>query len=401
MANVLARVLRSKAFQGWCVLLLCSELLGCSLLNGVAHLYDFRAFYAAGHISRTTLSHLYDLGVQKAVQDTLVSPMAGVRPFYHPSFEALFFIPFSLLPYGASYLLSIAVNCILLGLAYLTGPRHSAFPLARHARAFTFFTFLPVFLTIIVGQDSILFLLLCCLAFRRLEAHDESGAGILLGLAIFRPQLAIPMGLLLGVRYGRRLLISFSAVSVLLAGISAFLVRKEGVIALTSLVSAASLATNHSAAIQEVMSVYPQRMPNLYGLLYICGTRYLSAHASFAVTALGSLVVFACCAYVVRQAKSVPIAFGIAVVGASLLSYHFSSYDAAILVLPILLLSEGIHTYLVVVCYILPYLLFFWGMPDWFALLAPVPLALLIVATGHIRSSRSRTRVEHEEFAMQ
>jgi hypothetical protein len=84
----------------------------------------------------------------------------------------------------------------------------------------------------------------------------------------------------------------------------------------------------------------------------------------------------------------VSISFGIAVVGATLLSYHFSSYDAAILVLPILLLSEGIHTYLVVVCYVLPYLLFFWGIPDWFALLAPVPLALLIVAAGHVLKGR-------------
>jgi hypothetical protein len=149
------------------------------------------------------------------------------------------------------------------------------------------------------------------------------------------------------------------------------------------------------------MSVYPQRMPNLYGLLYICGTRYLSAHASFLVTAIASLAVFACCAYVVRKARSVQFAFGIAVVGASLLSYHFSSYDAAILVLPILLLSEGIHTYLVVVCYILPYLLFFWGIPDWFALLAPVPLALLVVATGHILRNRRTTRVEHRELAPQ
>lgn len=388
MANVVVRVLRSRAFQGWCVLLLCAELLGISLVGGVARVYDFRAFYAAGYLSRTSLSHLYDLASQKAVQDHFISPLFGVKPFYHPSFEALLFIPFSLLRYGLAYLASIAVNCILLGFAYVTGPRHTAFPLARHARAFTFFTFLPVFLTIIVGQDSILFLLLCCLAFQRLEHHDEWGAGFFIGLGIFRPQLALPIGLLLGIRYGRRFFTSFAAVSALLAGLSVFLVRKAGVVALTSLISAVSLMHNHGAAVQEAMSVYPQRMPNLYGLIYICGTRHLSAGASFLVTALASIIVFACCAYVVRRAKTVQISFGIAVVGASLLSYHFSSYDAAILVIPILLLSEGIHTYLVVVCYVLPYLLFFWGIPDWFALLAPVPLALLIVAAGHVLRSR-------------
>jgi hypothetical protein len=387
MADVVMRVLRSKAFQGWCVLLLCSELLGIALVNGTARGYDFRAFYAAGHLSRTAISHLYDLSFQKAVEDHFVSPILGVKPFYHPAFEALVFIPFSLLHYGAAYLASIAVNCILLGFAYRNGPRHTAFPLARHARAFTFFTFLPVFLTIIVGQDSILFLLLCCLALQRLENHDEWGAGFFIGLAIFRPQLAIPIGLLLGIRYGRRFFTSFAAVSALLAGLSVFLVRKAGVVAFTGLISTISLAHNQSPSVQEAMSVYPQRMPNLYGLIYICGARHLSASASFLVTVLASLIVFGCCAYVVRRAKTVSLSFGIAVVGASLLSYHFSSYDAAILVIPILLLSEGIHTYLVVVCYILPYLLFFWGIPDWFALLAPVPLALLIVAAAHVLKS--------------
>src|SRR5579864_4154739 len=152
MTAAVVRVLRSKAFQGWCVLLLCAELLGSALVRGVARYYDFRAFYAAGYLSRTSITHLYDLGFQKTVADHFVSPIFGVKPFYHPSFEALLFIPFSLLPYGAAYLASIAINCILLGFAYVTGPRHTSFPLARHARAFAFFTFLPVFLTIIVGQ---------------------------------------------------------------------------------------------------------------------------------------------------------------------------------------------------------------------------------------------------------
>jgi len=396
MASVVVRVFRSRAFQGWCVLLLCAELLGIALVSGIARHYDFRAFYAAGYLSRTSLSHLYDLGFQKAVEDHFVAPSLGVKPFYHPSFEALLFLPFSLLRYGPAYLASIAVNCILLGFAYVTGPRHTAFPLARHARAFTFFTFLPVFLTIIVGQDSILFLLLCCLAFQRLEKHDEWGAGFFIGLAMFRPQLAIPMGLLLGVRYGRRFFTSFAAVGALLAGLSAFLVRKAGVVALTSLISTISLLHNQTSAVQEAMSVYPQRMPNLYGLIYISGASHLSAAASFLINALASVLVFACCAYVVRKAKTVSISFGIAVVGASLLSYHFSSYDAVILVLPILLLSEGIHTYLVVVCYILPYLLFFWGIPDWFALLAPVPLALLIVAAGHVLKGRRHPALSAE-----
>jgi hypothetical protein len=387
MVNAAARVLRSRAFQGWCILLLCVELLGFALSSGAAHGYDFRAFYAAGHIARTSISSLYDVSTQKAVEDAFVSPSSAFMPFYHPSYEALLFVPFSLLPYNIAYCLNIAVSAVLLFLAYLTGPRHSVFPLARQSRAFAWFTFLPIFLTMLVGQDCILFLLICCLSFRKLEQHDEWTAGFILGLGIFRPQLAIPIGLLLAFRYGRRFFTSFAVVSLVLAAFSAFLVRKEGVAALTSLISAVSLVNNQRPEVQQALSVYPQRMPNLYGLLYISGGRHLSAAASFMVVLAVSLIVFAFCAYVIRRSRSAATSFAIAILGATLLSFHFFSYDATILLLPILLLSGRLHTYLVVVCYALPYLLFFWGIPDWFALLTPVPLALLIVASAKLLRS--------------
>lgn len=398
MLNAAARVLRSKAFQGWCVLLLCVELLGFALSSGAARGYDFRAFYAAGHIARTSISHLYDIGTQKAIEDAFVSPAATFRPFYHPSYEALLFVPFSLLPYNIAYCLSIAVSAVLLFLAYLAGPHHSVFPLARQSRAFAWFGFLPIFLTMLVGQDCILFLLICCLSFRQLEHHDEWTAGFILGLGIFRPQLAIPIGLLLAFRYGRRFFTSFAAVSLVLAAFSAFLVRKEGVAALTSLISAVSLVSNQGPDVQQALSVYPQRMPNLYGLVYICGGRHLPAALSFMVVLSVSLIVFVFCAYVIRRSRSASVSFAIAILGATLLSFHFFAYDATILLLPILLLSGRIHTYLVAVGYVLPYLLFFWGIPDWFALLTPVPLALLIVAAAKLLRSHPHPAIAWKQL---
>ena len=366
--------------------------------SGAAHGYDFRAFYAAGHIARTSISSLYDVNTQKAVEDAFVSPTTALMPFYHPSYEALLFVPFSLLPYNIAYCLNIAVSAVLLFLAYLAGPRHPAFPLARRSRAFAYFTFLPIFLTMLVGQDCILFLLICCLSFRKLEQQDEWTAGFILGLGIFRPQLAVPIGLLLAFRYGRRFFTSFAAVSLVLAAFSAFLVRKSGVIALTSLISTISLVTNQSAATQQAMSVYPQRMPNLYGLIYICGARHLPPAASFMVVAAVSLLVFAFCAYVSRRARTASTSFGIAILGATLLSFHFFSYDATILLLPILLLSGRLHSYLVVVCYVLPCLLFFWGIPDWFSLLTPVPLALLIVASAKVLRSHPHPALDWKQL---
>lgn len=398
MAEIV-RVLRSKPFQGWCVLLVCALLLGHSMAHGAARGYDFRAFYAAGHIARTSISHMFDVKLQNSVEDQLVGPAVGFKPFYHPSFEALLFIPFSLLPYGVAYQLFIVVNAVLLWVAYRTGPRHAVFPLARRSRAFAYFTFLPVFLTLLVGQDCILFLVLCCLSFRMLEHRDEWSAGFFLGLGIFRPQLALPIGLLLSIRYGRRFATSFAAVSAVLAGFSAFLVRKEGIVALTSLISTISLVNNHGAEVQASMSVYPQRMPNLYGLVYICGARYLAPRAAFLVTALASAIVFVCCVYIIRHAKTPALSFAIAVLGATLLSFHLFSYDMTILLLPLMILSGGLHPYLVVVCYALPCLLFFWGIPDWFALMAPVPIALLANAGAHVLRNRRSAAIEQLELA--
>lgn len=384
MLNAAVRVLRSNAFKGWCVLLLCTELLGFSLSHGIAHAYDFRAFYAAGHIARTSVSHLYDVATQKTVEDLFVSHADFFKPFYHPSYEALLFVPFSLFPYSVAYVLHILFSAILLFLSYLFGPRHSTFPLGRRSRAFVYFTFLPIFLTILVGQDCLVFLLICCLSFRKLEKHHEFAAGVILALGMFRPQLAVPIGLLLAIRYGRRFFTGFAATSAALATLSALLVRKEGVAALTSLISAVSLIRDHSASAQHALSVYPQGMPNLYGLIYICGARRLSPAASFMIVASVSLLVFAFCAYVIRRSRSASVSYSIAILGAALLSFHFFAYDVTILVLPILLLSGRLQTYIVVVCYILPYLLFFWGIPDWFALYTPVPLALLIVASAKL-----------------
>lgn len=398
MPSAVSQILRSKAFLGWCVLLLCLELLGIGLIHGAVRTFDYRSFYAAGYVARTGLSHLYDLDLQRTVQNTFIS-VGPVRPFCHPPFEALLFLPFTFLPYGLSYLASIAANCILLGLAYFTGPGHSALPLGKYTRALAFFTFVPILLTIVDGQDSIVFLLLCCLALRQLENGNEWGVGALLGLGIFRPQLAIPIALLLAVRYGRRIIVSFIAVSASIAGLSVLLVRKAGITALISLISMTSLAGDHSAAAQDAVAVYPQRIPNLYGLIYICGGRHLSAHTSFLLTMLASAVVFACCAWVVRKSESVAVSFGIAIIGATLVSYHSASYDVAILVLPILLLSAGIQRYLAIACYVVPYLLLFCGMADWFALLTPIPLVMLIMAAVHVLRLRTSIALEHTQLA--
>src|ERR1700760_3672148 len=65
--------------------------------TGTAVSADFRSFYAAGQILRSRPAQLYNLNAQLAAQRASVSPSPHPLPFYHPSFEALLYAPFSLL----------------------------------------------------------------------------------------------------------------------------------------------------------------------------------------------------------------------------------------------------------------------------------------------------------------
>src|SRR5438309_109577 len=60
---------------------------------------DFGCFYAAGLLARTDASHLYDVGRQRDIQIDAVGPDGGWTVFIQPPYEALLFVPFSLLPY--------------------------------------------------------------------------------------------------------------------------------------------------------------------------------------------------------------------------------------------------------------------------------------------------------------
>src|ERR1700687_1084733 len=77
---------------------------------------DFRQLYAAGYMVRTGhASDLYNYAAQKNFQDTLVSREKLALPFIRPAYQAVFFAPFSLLPYRSAYLAFLSANLIFLG----------------------------------------------------------------------------------------------------------------------------------------------------------------------------------------------------------------------------------------------------------------------------------------------
>src|SRR4051812_6073017 len=95
-----------------------------SQLNGPAHGTDFLNLYAGAYLVSHDPSHAYDLSVQLAVQQAATGWQSPIVPFFLPPYAALLVGWLGWLPYGAAYLvwLAIGVGCVLRA-AGVVGPR--------------------------------------------------------------------------------------------------------------------------------------------------------------------------------------------------------------------------------------------------------------------------------------
>ena len=108
-------------------------LLGISPILLAAQLMGWLTFFPSalhGHADFRQLSPpvtWFELGTpanslnyraQQTFQDTLVGNDEPALPFIRPAYQALFFFPFSLLPYRTAYLAFLALNLVLLAIAF-------------------------------------------------------------------------------------------------------------------------------------------------------------------------------------------------------------------------------------------------------------------------------------------
>lgn len=160
---------------------------------------DFRQLYAAGYMIRTGHSReLYDFEAQKLFQDAVVSPQPAPLPFIRPAYQALVFSPFSFVPYKTAYFLFLVLNLALLGWSFrMLRPRLTLLAAVwKPLPQAMFISFVPTGVALMQGQDSILLLLLFSAALLSLERDSEFLAGVLIGLALFKFQIAIPVAIL-------------------------------------------------------------------------------------------------------------------------------------------------------------------------------------------------------------
>jgi alpha-1,2-mannosyltransferase len=289
---------------------------------------DFTIYYTGALLLRHgEASKLYGLATQYQTQLTFTSvPIRqGALPYNHPPFEALLFVPFTLLGYWPAYLLWTALSLVMVGLSIWLlrkqFPQLAAVsPLILGLGASAFF---PVVLGIIHGQDEVFLEFLLVLAFICLDRGNDAAAGAFLAAGLFRPHLAVPLAVLLAVRRWR-IVLGFAPVAFVLAGISVLLTGWRGQIDYVRFVFLVERS--------RIGSYGPPAIPNIRGL--ILGWQGLSVPSPFMgfVVFVTSAVVFLVALFRIRNGRdSIVFAGCLATVTTILVSFHALCYDFTLL----------------------------------------------------------------------
>lgn len=299
-----------------------------SILSGSI---DFRSYYTAGYMLRTgQRSLLYNYPAEQRIQDALVAPAPAALPFFAPPFTALPFVPLSFAPYLVALLIFGIVNLALLALTVRVMRPHLRALSARWPQtpALLFFSFLPVGLTLVMGQLSILILLIDCVAFVLIEAGSPFLAGLILSLSLMKFQSAIPIAVLFLLWRRWRFTLGFFSGAIALGAISVWIIGLRGLVPYVHAIR--HMSSLAGTPFQGAVGTAPRTMANLYGVFFMLAP---TNHIATILTLIASLLLIL---WAVTRRPSFPLALLVAM----LVSYHLYPCDLTLLLLPICLLCN-------------------------------------------------------------
>jgi hypothetical protein len=300
---------------------------------------DFRQLYVAGYMIRDGVGHeLYDYDVQKTFQDRLVSPEAIALPYIRPAYQALLFVPFTLVSYRAAYWIMVALNIGLLTVSFqLLSPYMSTLrTIWKWLPVAIFASFFPTGAALIQGQDSILLLTLLVAAFVALARGNEFMAGVLAALGLFKFQLVIPIALLLLIWRRWRFSAGFAIVATALAAVSVWLTGTSQIrIYIRSLFSMGA-----GLAFVPKLSNYPMRlqmMANLHGLVFGISRGRVTNQWQLGTVIVLSCLFFAWTGFKGRKITSITELMLLAIPCSVLVSYYAFTHDLSVLLIPLVM----------------------------------------------------------------
>jgi hypothetical protein len=288
---------------------------------------DFTIYYMAGLLLRNGhATDLYDLTTQYRTQLSFadVPIRQGPLPYNHPPFEAVLFVPFTLLSYWPAYILWTILNLIMLAASVmiLRGQFSQIAAIPTVVLGLGATAFFPVVNGIFQGQDVILLLLLFVLAAVSLDRGEDAMAGAFLAAGLFLPHLIMPVVVLFAVRRWR-VLVGFAPVTLFLGGISVAITGWRGPLDYVRFV----LHVEKTGA----TSYGPQVAPNLRGLIAdLPGLSALGRSSSLLIFAASLAIFFVALRRIRKGRDSALFISSLSAVTALLVSFHALSYDLAL-----------------------------------------------------------------------
>ncbi|HZQ25471.1 MAG TPA: glycosyltransferase family 87 protein [Terriglobales bacterium] len=306
---------------------------------------DFSIFYTAGTILREGHGNeLYDQQLQEAVQGSFaaegIANRGSILPYFHPPFEAVFFVPFTFVPYLAAYLIFAALNlafvistCLILRKQLLI---FSSLPLWLWI--LTALGFTPIFIALMQGQDSIFLLFCYAMAYVSLRRSSDLQAGAWLGFGLCKYHLLLPFMLAFLMERRKKVIAGFLLVVVVLGIVSFVAIGWQG------LRSYPQFAWMSEHSMRYRWNNFHGNTTNLRGLLLsLLPFRWqLHSRAVLIVVIALSMCVLSVVDYAWVRANPensvcVDLRFALNLLGTLLVSYHTFAQDMSLLFMAILL----------------------------------------------------------------
>lgn len=333
-----------KVVRLMAVLAVVSLIIGMALIsfpvdkNDTGNVTDFSSFYCAAQIVRQGLGRdLYDLKTQVEFQ----LKVASVHAFYnHPPYEALLFVPLTYFSYRTAYIIWTFASVGLLAFAARLIDSHTKLRLAisQYVRlrvdfglvVVLFITFAPATTCLLLGENSMLTLLIFTLVFILLKRGSDDLAGGVLALGLYKPHFIIPLVVILLLRRKWPVIRGFAVMAFLLALVS---IGVSGVRVIRNYPRFLFFDSTY----QKVAGFNPKFMPNIRGLLYLMFDGRLGKPWLALLVAVFSLLVLGIAAKYWRD-EELGLSFSAALLATLLSSYHLYNYDLILLLLPIAIL---------------------------------------------------------------
>ena len=296
---------------------------------------DFTDRYAAARMVREGYGHqLYDFHTQEQFQ---IRYAGRVGEYYiHPPFETLLFLPICLWSPQTAYLLWCLLNVGVLAYTAILFQRHIFKRYDWRVLLPLFFLFPPVLISFLQGQDSLLLLLVMTLAVVELRRDRDFAAGCLLSCGLFKFNIVVTLIVLVASLRRKGVLRGFGLASVILLLIS---VAISGWAFLSAYPRFLIALSSHPLA-----SIHPAGMANIRGLISVSGV-VQNTVARLALIWIVSVLLFWHAWRSFKDGRSrfadaTNLAFGNFVLTAILVSYHLSTSDLCIALLPMGLFSQ-------------------------------------------------------------